>query len=90
MAQKQEPVTLGARGRDYRPVLCQNKYTLRRHFKKKLKQQWSEEETKCLLALWSSTEIQNKLEGAVRTKPIFEKIKLEMVNALVMIEVQTN
>ena len=47
----------------------------------KVKQQWSEEETKCLLALWSSTEIQNKLEGAVRTKPIFDKIKLEMAAA---------
>ncbi|XP_046880165.1 uncharacterized protein si:dkey-261j15.2 [Hypomesus transpacificus] len=47
----------------------------------KLKQQWSEEETKCLLALWSTTEVQNKLDGAVRRKPIFENIKLEMAAA---------
>ncbi|XP_076148949.1 uncharacterized protein LOC143133026 [Alosa pseudoharengus] len=44
----------------------------------KQKQPWSVEETNCLLALWSSTEIQSKLEGAVRTKPIFEKLENEM------------
>ncbi|KAL2102143.1 hypothetical protein ACEWY4_001311 [Coilia grayii] len=47
----------------------------------KVKQQWSAEETTCLLNLWSSVEVQNKLEGAVRTKPIFEQLKREMANA---------
>ncbi|CAM4572677.1 unnamed protein product [Leuciscus chuanchicus] len=44
----------------------------------KPKQPWSVEETNCLLALWSSTEIQNKLDGAVRTNPVFEKLQNEM------------
>lgn len=43
--------------------------------------QWSVEETNCLLALWSSTEIQNKLEGDSRTKPVFDQIQCEMVTA---------
>lgn len=47
----------------------------------KSKQQWSPEETHCLLALWSSTEVQNKLEGASRTKPVFEQIQREMATA---------
>ena len=45
------------------------------------KQPWSVEETNGLLALWSSTDIQNKLDGAVRTKPVFEKLKNEMLVA---------
>ncbi len=48
----------------------------------KSKQQWSEEETQCFLALWSSSEVQNKLEGASRTKPVFEKIQQEMAAAV--------
>ncbi|XP_032363145.1 uncharacterized protein LOC116675457 [Etheostoma spectabile] len=31
-----------------------------------------------LLSLWSSTEIQHKLDGAVRTKPVFERLQNEM------------
>lgn len=47
----------------------------------KAKHQWSAEETSCLLSLWSSSEVQNKLEGAVRTKPIFDSLQREMANA---------
>ncbi|XP_061601490.1 uncharacterized protein si:dkey-261j15.2 [Cololabis saira] len=42
------------------------------------KQQWSVEETTCLLAVWSSAEIQRKLERGSRTKPVFRKIQREM------------
>ena len=45
------------------------------------KQPWSVEETNGLLALWSSTDIQNKLDGAVRTKPVLEKLNNEMLVA---------
>ena len=38
----------------------------------KTKTQWTVEETTCLLRFWSSSEVQNKLEGATRTKAIFE------------------
>ena len=44
----------------------------------KTKQQWSVEEMTCLLAVWSSADIQKKLEGASRTKPVFEQIQREM------------
>ena len=47
----------------------------------KSKQQWTEEETQCFLALWSSDEVQNKFEGASRTKPIFVRIQREMAAA---------
>ena len=47
----------------------------------KVKQQWTVEETGCLLAIWSSDEIQWKLEGASRTKPVFDKIQAEMALA---------
>ena len=47
----------------------------------KTKQQWTEEETQCFLALWSSDEVQNKFEGDSRTKPIFAKIQREMAAA---------
>ncbi len=47
----------------------------------KSRQQWSEEETQCFLALWSSSEVQNKLEGASWTQPVFEKIQREMAAA---------
>ncbi|XP_036978107.1 uncharacterized protein LOC119032725 isoform X1 [Acanthopagrus latus] len=45
------------------------------------KYHWSEEETACFLSLWSSTEVQNKLEGTTRTKPVFEQIQREMAAA---------
>lgn len=45
------------------------------------KQLWSVEETSCLFAIWSSTEIQNKLEGLARTKPVFLQIQREMAAA---------
>ncbi|KAL7395960.1 hypothetical protein ABVT39_026222 [Epinephelus coioides] len=34
------------------------------------KQQWSVKETSCLLALWSLAEVQKKLKGALRIKPV--------------------
>lgn len=45
------------------------------------KQQWSVDETECLLALWSSAEIQSKLDGATRTKPVFRELQREMAAA---------
>ena len=47
----------------------------------KSKQQWSDKETQCFLALWSSSEVQAKLEGACRTKPVFENIQKGMAEA---------
>ncbi|CAK6971296.1 Zinc finger and SCAN domain-containing protein 20 [Scomber scombrus] len=47
----------------------------------KTKQQWSEEETQCFLVLWSSAEVQTKLDGACRTKPVFQNIQQGMVEA---------
>ncbi|XP_071348440.1 zinc finger and SCAN domain-containing protein 29-like [Trachinotus anak] len=44
----------------------------------KTKQQWSVEEITCLLAVLSASEIQRKLEGATRTKPVFKQIQREM------------
>ena len=41
----------------------------------KTKSQWAMEETTCLLGFWSSAEVQNKLEGATRTKVIFEQLQ---------------
>ncbi|XP_035813131.2 uncharacterized protein LOC111581860 isoform X1 [Amphiprion ocellaris] len=49
--------------------------------KSKSKHSWSEEETRCFLALWSSDEVQEKLEGATRTKPVFKNIQREMAAA---------
>ena len=43
--------------------------------------QWSEEETKCLVALWCSAEVQGKLNGASRTKPVYLSIQREMATA---------
>ncbi|KAL7407100.1 hypothetical protein ABVT39_002942 [Epinephelus coioides] len=40
------------------------------------KQKWSVKETSCFLALWLSAEVQNKLEGASRTKPVLIQIQL--------------
>lgn len=45
------------------------------------KQQWSAEETSCFLAVWSSAEVQDQLEGASRTKPVFVQIQREMAAA---------
>ncbi len=47
----------------------------------KQKQQWSEEEISCFLAILSSAEVQNKLEGASRTKPVLQQIQREMAAA---------
>ncbi|CAJ1066301.1 uncharacterized protein LOC125260927 [Xyrichtys novacula] len=47
----------------------------------KAKQQWSEEETNCLLTVWSSAEIQRKFVGATRTKPAFKEIQRKMAAA---------
>ena len=47
----------------------------------KTKSQWAMEETTCLLGFWSSAEVQNKLEGATRTKVIFEQLLQEMTAA---------
>ena len=43
-----------------------------------ISKQWSAEETNCLHALWSSAKIHNKLEGALRTKTIFQQLQGEM------------
>lgn len=47
----------------------------------KSKQQWSVKVTNFLLTLWSSTEVQNKLEGATRPKPVLEQKQHEMAAA---------
>ncbi|XP_029985216.1 uncharacterized protein LOC115415717 isoform X1 [Sphaeramia orbicularis] len=47
----------------------------------KPKQTWSEEETRCFLTLWASSEVQDQLDGASRTKPVFEKIQSGMAVA---------
>jgi hypothetical protein len=47
----------------------------------KQKQLWSEEETSCFIALWSSAEVQGKLDGASRTKPVLQQIQREMAVA---------
>ncbi|XP_060782569.1 uncharacterized protein LOC132889770 [Neoarius graeffei] len=46
-----------------------------------VKQQWSVEETTCLLAIWSTDEVQAKLEGATQTKPVLHQIQKEMAAA---------
>ncbi|KAL0963807.1 hypothetical protein UPYG_G00313840 [Umbra pygmaea] len=43
--------------------------------------QWSVEETNCLLAIWSSAEVQQKMEGASRTKHVFDEIQRDMAAA---------
>ena len=47
----------------------------------KTKSQWTVEETTCLLGFWSSAEVQKKLEGATRTKVVFEQLQREMAAA---------
>ncbi|XP_041850745.1 uncharacterized protein LOC121645983 isoform X2 [Melanotaenia boesemani] len=44
----------------------------------KIRQNWSEKETQCFLELWSSAEIQNKWDGATRTKHIFVELQRKM------------
>ncbi|XP_067314371.1 zinc finger and SCAN domain-containing protein 20 [Pseudorasbora parva] len=46
----------------------------------KTKQQWTSEETSALLAIWSSTEIQERLENSKRKKRVYDDICQEMVN----------
>ncbi|XP_016089204.1 uncharacterized protein [Sinocyclocheilus grahami] len=46
----------------------------------KSSQQWSSEETSVLLAIWSSTEIQEKLESSKRKKRVYDEIRQEMLN----------
>ncbi len=43
-------------------------------------QHWSSEETSVLLAIWSSTEIQEKLESSARKKIVYDEISQEMLN----------
>lgn len=43
-------------------------------------QHWSSEETSVLLAIWSSTEIQEKLESSTRRKSVYDEISQEMLN----------
>ncbi|XP_033981847.1 uncharacterized protein LOC117478975 isoform X1 [Trematomus bernacchii] len=45
------------------------------------KQQWSTEETSYLMAIWSSEEVQRKLEGSTRAKAILQQLKREMASA---------
>ena len=47
----------------------------------KTKSQWTVEETTCLLGFWSSAEVQKKLEGATRTKVVFEQLQREIAAA---------
>ncbi|KTG06028.1 hypothetical protein cypCar_00040579 [Cyprinus carpio] len=43
-------------------------------------QHWSSEETSVLLAIWSSTEIQKKLERSSKKKIVYDEISQEMLN----------
>ncbi|KAK5929638.1 hypothetical protein CgunFtcFv8_010857 [Champsocephalus gunnari] len=45
------------------------------------KQQWSTEETSYLLGIWSSQEVQRKLEGSTRSKAMFQHLQREMATA---------
>ena len=47
----------------------------------KTKSQWTVEETTCHLGFWSSAEVQKRLEGATRTKVVFEQLQREMAAA---------
>lgn len=44
----------------------------------KCRQMWSVPETNLLLQIWSSVEVQGKLDGATRTKHIYEQIQRKM------------
>ena len=39
---------------------------------------WSDDEVKCLIAVWGDKSIQQQLDGAVRNKEIFDNIAKEM------------
>uniref|UniRef100_A0A1A7Z2Q0 Wu:fc32g12 n=1 Tax=Iconisemion striatum TaxID=60296 RepID=A0A1A7Z2Q0_9TELE len=39
---------------------------------------WTDEETQCFLALWSSSDVQKKFEGATQTQLMFEYLQREM------------
>ena len=41
-------------------------------------QQWSTDEINSLIAIWSSTEMQDKIEKAVRKAKIYEEIRGEL------------
>ena len=41
-------------------------------------QQWSTDEINTLIAIWSSTEMQDKIEKAVRKAKIYEEIRGEL------------
>ncbi|KAL3066166.1 hypothetical protein OYC64_016167 [Pagothenia borchgrevinki] len=45
------------------------------------KQQWSTEETSYLLGIWSSEEVQRKLEGTTRSKAILQELQQDMATA---------
>ena len=47
----------------------------------KTKSQWTVEEATRLLGFWSSAEVQKRLEGATRTKVVFEQLQREMAAA---------
>ncbi|KAF7219862.1 zinc finger and SCAN domain-containing protein 20 [Nothobranchius furzeri] len=42
------------------------------------REDWTDEETQCFLALWSSSDVQKKFEGATQTKLMFEYLQREM------------
>lgn len=65
---------------DY-PKLYDRHFTAYKDMELKPKHQWSVEETNCFLAIWASSEVQHKLEGATRTKPVFKYIQLHMAAA---------
>ncbi|XP_051996799.1 uncharacterized protein si:dkey-261j15.2 [Xyrauchen texanus] len=44
-------------------------------------QQWSTDETRVLLTIWSSTEIQEKLKRTKRRKKVYDEISQEMLDA---------
>uniref|UniRef100_A0A3B5AY44 Myb/SANT-like DNA-binding domain-containing protein n=1 Tax=Stegastes partitus TaxID=144197 RepID=A0A3B5AY44_9TELE len=39
---------------------------------------WTDEDTQCFLALWSSAEVQAKFQGAFRTRRIFQYIQRDI------------
>jgi len=45
------------------------------------KQQWSTEETSYLLGIWSSEEVQRKLEGSTRSKAILQQLQQDIASA---------
>lgn len=46
-----------------------------------LKQQWTLEETRCFLGIWSSPEVQEKLGRSTRPKTIFQQLQRDMARA---------